>query len=114
MHEAAYRNVTRRGLMNRLEGRSVIVTGAAQGIGSTFAEAVAAEGARVTVCDILSTEETVASIHKLGGQAIGYTCDITDGKAVERMVLEVVSTHGGLHGLVNNAALFSQLPKRPS
>ncbi len=99
--------------MDRLKGRSVIITGAAQGIGAAFAHAVAAHGAKVTVCDLLSTAETVDSICQEGGQAIGHICDVTDGNAVRDMVQNGVSVYGCVQGLGNNAALFAQLPKRP-
>ena len=75
--------------MSRLSGRSIIVTGAAQGIGAAFATALAAQGARVGVCDV------------------------TDPAAVARLVAMTDDAFGGVHGLVNNAALFAALPKCP-
>ncbi|WP_211257404.1 SDR family NAD(P)-dependent oxidoreductase [Muricoccus aerilatus] len=93
--------------------RSVIVTGGAQGIGAAYARALAAEGARVTVCDILSPDATVAAIRELGGNATGQVCDITDSEAVARLVEHSVAQFGGVSGLVNNAALFATLRPRP-
>ena len=53
--------------MARLDGASAIVTGAAQGIGATYAKSLAAEGARVSVCDLESPEAVVQAIREAGG-----------------------------------------------
>lgn len=90
----------------------MIVTGGAQGIGAIFAVALAKQGARVSVCDLKAPEQTVSQIRALGGEAIGTVCDVTDGKAVARMVAETEKSFGSIEGLVNNAALFAGLPKR--
>jgi NAD(P)-dependent dehydrogenase (short-subunit alcohol dehydrogenase family) len=52
--------------MARLEGTSAIVTGAAQGIGATYARALAAEGARVSVCDLDPPDTVVQAIQAAG------------------------------------------------
>src|SRR5215469_3109217 len=72
--------------MGRLSGRAIIVTGAAQGIGAAYARALAAEGARLAVCDVDPPEATVAAIKKAGGEAIGMVCDVTDAAAVGKFV----------------------------
>jgi NAD(P)-dependent dehydrogenase (short-subunit alcohol dehydrogenase family) len=99
--------------MGRLSGRSVIVTGAAQGIGAAYAKAIAAEGGSVTVSDIVAPDATVNAIREAGRQAIGVVCNIIDTEAVARMVGAAEEAFGGVQGLVNNAALFATLPKRP-
>ncbi|HTH98304.1 MAG TPA: SDR family oxidoreductase [Stellaceae bacterium] len=92
---------------------SVIVTGAAQGIGAFYAKAIAAEGGKVSVSDVLAPDATVAAIKAAGGEAIGMVCDITDAAAVARMVDATKEAFGGVQGLVNNAALFATLAKKP-
>ena len=57
--------------MGRMSGKVAVVTGAAQGIGRTYAEALAAEGAKVVVTDIQNTDEAVDAIKSAGGEAIG-------------------------------------------
>ena len=99
--------------MGRLGGRTVIVTGAAQGIGAAFAQALAAEGARLCVCDIAPPDAVVAGIEQAGGAAIGRICDVTDAAALATLVAEVLDRFGAVDGLVNNAALFASLRPRP-
>jgi NAD(P)-dependent dehydrogenase (short-subunit alcohol dehydrogenase family) len=99
--------------MHSLIGRSVIVTGAAQGIGAIYAKAIAAAGAKVSLCDILAPDTTVKAILAAGGEAIGSVCDISDADAVTRLVATTGAAFGGIQGLVNNAALFATLPKQP-
>jgi NAD(P)-dependent dehydrogenase (short-subunit alcohol dehydrogenase family) len=96
--------------MNRLTGKTAIVTGAAQGIGAAYAKGLAAEGARVSLCDIVPTGEVEAEIKATGGEVIAQQCDIADPQAVARLVKTTDETFGGVHILINNAALFAKLP----
>lgn len=95
--------------MGRLTNRSVIVTGAAQGIGAAYALALAGEGARVSVCDLQQPDATVAAIREAGGEAIGHICDVSDPAAVGRLVQATLDAYGSIDGLVNNAAMFASI-----
>jgi NAD(P)-dependent dehydrogenase (short-subunit alcohol dehydrogenase family) len=99
--------------MARLNGTAAIVTGAAQGIGATYAKALAAEGARVSVCDIESPDALVKEIRASGGEAIGQVCDVTDPKSVAALVQATEKAFGGVQVLVNNAALFGKILHKP-
>lgn len=97
----------------RLAGRAAIITGAAQGIGAAYALALAAEGARVMLCDVLPADEVASRITAAGGQAVTSMTDVTDARAVREMVQATHGTFGSVDILVNNAALFGTLELKP-
>ena len=85
-----------------LDKKRVIVTGGASGIGFAIAEAFAAEGANVHVCDINAA--AIASVNKMGRFA-GLTCDLSDTEAVRAYMETATAALGGLDVLVNNAGV---------
>jgi NAD(P)-dependent dehydrogenase (short-subunit alcohol dehydrogenase family) len=99
--------------MARLAGRNIIVTGAAQGIGASYAAALAAEGAHLILCDLDAPDATADTVRAAGGRALAAACDITNAKAVAALVRRADDELGGVHGLVNNAALFGKLALKP-
>ncbi|WP_049928296.1 SDR family NAD(P)-dependent oxidoreductase [Halopiger goleimassiliensis] len=88
----------------RLEGKTVVITGAASGIGRETAERCAEEGAFVVVTDVDSDggEEVVDDIEDAGGEATFYDLDVTDSDRFHEVVDDVAEAHG-LDVMVNNA-----------
>ena len=99
--------------MGRLDGKCAIVTGAAQGIGATFAKALADEGARVLVTDLADTSDCVAAITGAGGAASGMKVDVTASEDLAAMVAHAEETYGPVEIVVNNAGIFANLKLRP-
>ena len=97
--------------MGSMDAKTVIITGAARGLGAAFADALARQGAYVAICDVRAPDKTVDAIRGEGGSAMGAQCDVTDGASVARFVAEVAERFGTVHGLVNNAALFADTEK---
>ena len=94
--------------MDRLVGRTSLITGAGHGQGAAAARLFASEGAAVAVADIRGDHAAgvVDEIESAGGRALAVTADVADEADVERMVSETVAAFGGLQILYNNAAIM--------
>jgi NAD(P)-dependent dehydrogenase (short-subunit alcohol dehydrogenase family) len=93
----------------KLDGRSIIVTGGAGGIGEATCRLLAASGARVAVADIAAdrAEALAAAIRATGAEAIALPLDLADEGSIKAMVAATVDAFGRLDGINNNAALLT-------
>jgi len=87
----------------KLDGRVAIVTGAAAGIGQAAAVALAAEGANVTLADVVDCGETAEQVSALGREALALKCDVSQSRDVSSMVDQTLSRFGRLDCAFNNA-----------
>ncbi|CFX34186.1 Short-chain dehydrogenase [Candidatus Filomicrobium marinum] len=93
--------------MRRLDGKIIVVTGAASGIGRGIAHVFAAEGGHVHVTDVDGdgAERVAGEIASNGGQATPFTVDVSRGQDVQALFRAVESAHGRADVIVNNAGL---------
>jgi NAD(P)-dependent dehydrogenase (short-subunit alcohol dehydrogenase family) len=94
--------------VGRFDGRSIIVTGAGQGMGQSIAERFARDGGSVLAADINgdTVQLVVDGLTKAGHTAIAMRVDVSDPAQVKAMVARAVEAHGGVDVLVNNAGIL--------
>jgi NAD(P)-dependent dehydrogenase (short-subunit alcohol dehydrogenase family) len=105
-------------MMGVLDGKVVLITGAAGGIGKECALLAAREGAKLVVIDLGGgvaggdegsagpAEATAAEIRALGGEAVANSDSVTSLDAVRGMVAQAIDTFGGLHAVINPAGIL--------
>ena len=94
--------------MGRFEGRGVVVTGAAQGMGRAIAEGFLTEGARVVLCD-LNEEGVRKTADELGkkGNTFAVRCDVTNSADVGNLAAAAIDHLGAVDVFVNNAGTIT-------
>lgn len=92
-------------MSNHVEGRTIVVTGAAGGFGRLVAQKTAARGARVVVADVdeLELGATAQSIVDGGGEAEAFRADVTQLDQMRALAARAVERFGGIDVMVNNA-----------
>lgn len=89
-----------------LDGRVVVITGGARGIGAATARLAAADGALVVVSDVADDAAgLIADIEATGGVATYVRCDVTDEGQVAALMQAAVAAYGGIDVLHNNAGI---------
>ena len=89
----------------RFEGKSIIITGAASGIGLATAKKFAAEGARLVLGD-RNEEGVLAAASDIGANAIGMALDVADEASCQAIIDRAVAAHGGIDVLCNIAGVL--------
>ncbi len=87
-----------------------LVTGAANGLGQTFAVALAKARYRVAGLDTADLAETGRLVESAGGELLPVSCDVRAPESVDAAVDEVVRELGALHVVVNNAGVYPPIP----
>lgn len=95
--------------MNRLAGKTALITGAARGIGRHFATAYVREGAKVAIADIDFARAAKAA-EELAGAAIAVEMDVTSQASIDQGIDKTIEAFNGIDILVNNAAVFTAAP----
>ncbi len=92
---------------------TAIVTGGARGLGRVYGVALARAGFDVVVADLLDGNEAVAEIEAAGGRAISCCTDISSAADNDALAAAAADAFGAIDVLINNAAYFSQIARRP-
>jgi len=96
-----------------LSDKVIIITGAARGLGQTYARRFAELGNHIVVCDQRDCAQTVAQCEEAGARAIGFETDVTEGASAQAMAERALAQFGRIDVLINNAALFGSLTFAP-
>lgn len=94
-----------------LAGKTIVVTGAARGVGLAIATSCVTHGARVVVADVLAEEGRAAAekLRAAGGSARFVPIDLSDPSSIERFATDIGAAEGVVDGLVNNAAIATNV-----
>jgi NAD(P)-dependent dehydrogenase (short-subunit alcohol dehydrogenase family) len=95
--------------MGIFDGRVVVVTGAARGLGRDYSRYFARDGANVVLADLKDTAAAAADASAAGPECIGVETDVTDRASVESLMRRTEDQFGHLDILVNNAGLWRGL-----
>ncbi len=98
--------------MQRFTDRIVIVTGGARGLGASFVDRFAAEGAKVVICDLLEQEAKAKAdaVRALGQEATAFATDLREVANIKKLMQFTLDTYGRLDVLVNNAGVNKVMP----
>ena len=98
----------------RLKGKVAIITGGARGIGKAYALRLSEEGAKVVVADVLEGAGATEEIsRRTGGDTFALRMDVSDERSTQEMARRTVGRFGKIDILVNNAAIFASVGKKP-
>ena len=92
-----------------LEGKVVIVTGGAMGIGKAIAIRLAEAGASIVIADLVAEKESESTLHEIrhkGGEVTYLQVDLSNSKNLQKVIDSTLKIYGDIHILVNNAGIY--------
>src|ERR1700751_5161784 len=93
----------------KIEGKVIVITGAARGIGQEYARYFGSLGARVVIADINDCAQTLELVRSEKGTAISAKLDVASGASAMEPARMALEAFGRIDALINNAALFGGL-----
>ncbi len=100
--------------MRRLEDRVAIVTGGERGLGLALTRRLAEEGAAVVIADVAACDRHLRDLPATIAEQITFrSTDVTSGPRVQETIEEIVRKYGRIDILINNAAIFTSLERKP-
>lgn len=97
----------------RLKERVAIITGGARGIGRAYAFRLSEEGAKVVIADIIDAKEAKQTIEEKGGEVLTLYTDVSNEESTKEMAIKTVERFGRIDTLINNAAFFASIVRKP-
>jgi len=97
----------------KLKGKVAIITGGGRGLGKAYALRLFEEGARVVISDVLDTTKVKQEIERKGGEALSLYTDVAEEESTKEMAQKTMERFGRIDILINNAAIFANLGKKP-
>jgi 3-oxoacyl-[acyl-carrier protein] reductase len=92
-----------------IEGKVIVITGAARGIGEEYARYLGGLGARIVLGDVNDCSSTLDLVKAKGGTAVAAKLDVASISSATEMARTAVDAFGRIDALINNAALFGAL-----
>src|SRR6202011_5405496 len=92
-----------------IEGKVIVITGAARGIGEEYARYLASHRARVVLADINDCSNTLDQVKAKGGAAVATRVDVASAASAADMARTALDAYGRIDAIINNAALFGAL-----
>jgi len=92
-----------------IEGKVIVITGAARGIGQEYARYLAGLGARVVIADINDCAQTLDLVRSEKGTAVRAKLDVASAASAMEMARTALDAFGRIDAIVNNAALYGGL-----
>ena len=92
-----------------IEGKVIVITGAARGIGQEYARYLGSQGARIVIADITDCTKTLDLVKAAGAGAAATKLDVANASSASDLARTALDAFGRIDALINNAALFGAL-----